>query len=80
MSSKPIVRDRDAVRVATDIVHDLLRSGERALGVDDPFSLPQHGERVRPGGSILEWRERSLEAECLGVVRSLEVLQEEATE
>ena len=67
------------MRVATDVVEDLLRAGPGPLGVDDPFGLPQSGERASrladPGvGPAI------LEAEGLGVVRGLEVLQEEATE
>ena len=77
---QPIIGDRHAVRVATDVVEDLWRSCEGPLGVDHPLSLPQHGERARPGWPIPWWHQRSMEAERLGVVRGLEVLQEEATE
>jgi hypothetical protein len=75
-----IIGDRHAMGVAPDVVEDLLRTGQGPLRVNDLFGLPQPGEGVRPGGSIPEWRERSLEAECLGVVCGLEILQEEAPE
>lgn len=42
-----MVADRDAVRVTTDVVHDLLRPGERS-SVHDPLGLPQRRERRRP--------------------------------
>jgi len=40
-----IVGYRDAVCVAADIVQNLLRSGEGALGIDDPFGL-SNGSQV----------------------------------
>src|SRR5712691_699505 len=75
-----VIGNRHAMRVATDVVEDLLRAAEWPLGEDDPFGLPQHRECARPGWPILEWRQRSLKAEGPGVVRGLEVLEEEATE
>jgi len=66
--------------VATDVVEDLLRAGEWSLGVDDPFGPPEPGERACPGWPIPERSQRSIEAERLGVIRGLKVLQEEATE
>src|SRR5215475_11986522 len=35
------VADCDAMGVAAEIVEDLLRSGERAFGIDDPFDIAE---------------------------------------
>jgi len=46
-----IIRNGQAVRVASQIVEHLLGSGERALGVDDPFGPTKRpqvlGKRIR---------------------------------
>ena len=34
-----LIGNRDPVRVTAEVVHHLLRSGERCLGVDDPFGV-----------------------------------------
>ena len=38
---QPRVGDRDAMRVAAEIVQDLGRAAERRLGVDHPLDTPQ---------------------------------------
>ena len=49
---EPGVRDRDAVGVASEIGEDGLRSGERPLGVDDPFGAAQRRERGVEGALV----------------------------
>src|SRR6266481_1567564 len=47
----PMIGDGDPVRVAADVIHHLLWSGEGRFSVDDPFQDPQafscHLEPVR---------------------------------
>jgi hypothetical protein len=50
---QPIIRQRDAVRVATEVFEDLLRAGKGPLGIDDgPELTEETAERVRTS----EWR------------------------
>jgi len=44
-----MIRNRDAMRVATDIVQHLLRSGKRGFGVDHPLGLPCRREVIGKG-------------------------------
>jgi len=52
-----LVGEGDAMRVAADVLQDLLRTGEGACGIDDPVGLPRglqmRGE-VRPLGQGVE--------------------------
>jgi hypothetical protein len=63
---EPGVRDRDAVGVAGEIGEHGLRSGERPLGVDDPFRAAQRRKRGVEGGLIGERREVAEEGEASG--------------
>ena len=50
-----IVRDRDAMGVAADVVEHLFRAGEGPLGIDDPLCLSHRFQvtgklRADPGG------------------------------
>ena len=51
---QPIVGDGDAMRVAADVVEDLLGSRERPLGIHDPVLLPEWREIGAPGVRIME--------------------------
>ena len=42
-----IIRERDAMRVATEVVEHLLRAGEGPLRIDDPVDGPQLTEEAR---------------------------------
>ena len=74
------VADCDAMGVAAEIVEDLLRPGERALGVDDPFDIAERRQiaresrRLAQAGEIIsEWRAASFRNQRLedGKFRSL---------
>ena len=51
-----IVGQGHAVRVAADVVHHLLRTGTRRLGVDDPIDLAGRAptSRSRPAGAVCQ--------------------------
>lgn len=51
---QPVIGDCHAVRVAPDVVDDLLWPCKRSLGVDDPLGVACLSERARPGGPILQ--------------------------
>ena len=76
----PMIGNRDPVRVAADVIHHLLGSGERRLRVDDPFhvahriKMPMENLRV---SKCLEGRE---EAEFAGVESFLQIPQEQSAE
>ena len=50
----PMVGNRDTVRVAPDVIHHLLGSGEGRLGVDDPFEVANTIEMLMEGLAILQ--------------------------
>ena len=54
---EPAIGDRDAVRVAAEIVEHLLRAAEWPFRIDDPFGMAQRGEILGERGRRLEWRE-----------------------
>jgi len=63
----PMIGNRDRVRVAADVVHHLLRSGERGLGVDHPF---QFAQRIEMPAETCGSRKASREAENLSLAVS----------
>ena len=76
----PMIGNRDPVRVAADVIHHLLGSGERRFGVDDPFhiaygiEMPAENLRISKG---LEGRE---ELEFAGIESLLQISQEQSAE
>ena len=76
----PMVRNGHAVGVAADIVHHLLRPGERWLGVDDPFHVSHQIEMTVESLRILERLKRCEEPQLAGVEGLLQILQEQSAE
>src|SRR5262249_33992679 len=79
-SDPPPVRDGDAMCVARQVAERRFRSGERLLGVNDPFELPQRrkkGAERSPAGEICMITE---ELQLVGVMRLDQLLQKEAAE
>jgi hypothetical protein len=76
----PMIGNRDPVRVAADVVHHLLGSGEGRLGVDDPLRVAHRiemtAETLRSSKSL----EESEEPEFAGVESLLQILQEQSAE
>src|SRR5713101_930363 len=76
----PMIGNRDPVRVAAEVIHHLLGSGERRFGVDDPFhiahgiEMPEETLRISKG---LEGRE---ELEFAGIESLLQISQEQSAE
>ena len=67
------IRDRHPMRVPRQVPEHLLRSGEGRLGIDDPFGLPQRGDKLSPCGRRRESLTRPMEVQSLlghGVVQS----------
>lgn len=50
----PMIGNRDPVRVAADVIHHLLGSGERRFGVDDPFHIAHGIEKPEENLTDLE--------------------------
>ena len=53
---EPIIRERDAVGVPTEVAEDLLGAGEGALGIHDPVDSPQLTEEAGEGGAFGQMR------------------------
>jgi hypothetical protein len=70
VADAPLVSDRDAVGVPTEVLEDLRRPGERPLGVHDPVVLPKGPEPGREGLRISQRGERAGEAELAGLANS----------
>lgn len=77
---QPIIRDRDAVRVAADVGEHLVRTREGALGIDDPVGALRGRQRVCPRRSVTQRVQRAAQAEGARIIGGVEVLQEQATE
>ena len=63
---EPIIRQRDAVGVAPEVVEHLLRTGEGALGIHDPVDGPQSSEEDGEGASIGQIRGAPGEGQLAG--------------
>ncbi len=74
------IRDGDAVGVAGEIGEDGLRSGERPLGVDDPFGSAQRRERGFEGRFVGERGEVAEAGEAAGGMQGCEAVKEEPAE
>ena len=66
-----IVGDGDAVRVAADVVHHLLWSGERWFGVDDPFHVSHQIEMTGERLTVLECLKRREELQLASAIAAL---------
>jgi len=80
VADEPLVGDRDAVGVPTEVLEELRRPGERPFGVHDPVMLPKFPEPGREGLWLSQRGERAGEAELAageGAVKRLQVLAAE---
>ena len=75
-----VVRDRDAMGVAADIIQDLFWAGEGPLGIDDPFCLFQRPQVTDKCPPIPEAFQGGKELQFARVEGVLELLQKQATE
>jgi hypothetical protein len=76
----PMIGNGDAVRVAADVVYDLLWPRERGLGVDHPFQVSQQIEMPGENPALLERLKRREELQLAGVEGLLQILQEQSAE
>ena len=76
----PMVGDSDPMRVAADVVHHLLWSGEGRLGVNDPFHISHRIEITAESLRISQCREGREEPQVAGVEGILQILQEQSAE
>jgi hypothetical protein len=75
-----MIRNRHAMGVTSHVVEDLLRRGERAFGVDDPFCLSRGRQIAGEPVTFAKNFERVEKAEFAGIERTLEMVQKQATE
>ena len=70
-----IVRNRDAVGVAADVIEHLLGAGKGFLGIDDPFGFPRRGQVIDKLTPIPEISQGTEETQFAGIEGVLEMLQ-----
>ena len=73
---KTSVGDGDAMRVATEIVEDLCRTGKGAFGEHDPRRLRERREIFGEGGRIAQPGQRAEKGDAAGVERGSQAFQE----
>jgi hypothetical protein len=76
----PMIGNRNPVRVAADVVHHLLGSGEGRLGVDDPFHVAHRIEMSAENLRIPKGLEGREKPELAGVESLLQIRQEQPAE
>jgi hypothetical protein len=64
--------------VAAQIVEDLLRSGERTFGIDDPFNVTERRQIAGESCRLAQAGERAEELQPVAVERRLQAFQEQA--
>ena len=79
-AAQALVADGDPVRVAAEVVEDLLGAGEGSLRVDHPFGLAGRAEVVGEPQGVAEGLQPSGEAQLPGLEGVLQCLEEDATE
>src|SRR5215469_7827291 len=75
-----MIGDGHSVRVAADVIHHLLWSGEGGLSVDDPVHVSHRIEMTAESLRISQGLERSEELQLARVESLLQILQEQSTE
>src|SRR5206468_1588703 len=80
VADEPLVGDRDAVGVPTEVLEELGRPGERPLGEHDPVMLPKVPEPSREGLRLSQRGEQAGEVELAGGEGAVKRLQVFAAE
>ena len=75
-----IVRNRDPVGIATDVIQHLFGSSERRFGIYHPFRLSHRSQVTGELAVIPEILQSGEELQLAGVESILEMLQKEAAE
>src|SRR5207248_2574205 len=78
-TDKAAVGDGNAMGIAGEIIEHLLRSAERALGVDDPSNGAQRSQACSEGGGRSQAGQIAEEPELTRLERRLEAGQEKPT-
>ena len=66
-----LVGEGDAMRVAADVLQDLVRTGEGPFGIDDPVGLPRGLEMRGEGRPVGQGVEGTGEVQPPGIERVL---------
>ena len=73
-----MIGNRDPVRVAADVIHHLLGSGEGRFGVDDPFRMAHGIEMPAENLPVSKGPEGREELEFAGIESLLQISQEQS--
>src|SRR5437879_5801455 len=76
----PMIGDGDAVRVAANVIHHLLWSGEGRFSVDDPFQVAHRIQMTLESLRVSQGLKRSEEPQLARVKGLLQILQEQSAE
>ena len=79
-TDQSMIGNGDPMRIAAQIIQDLLRATEGPFGIDDPFGVAQGGEVLSKGPRIAQRLERGEERQPPGLEGLLETLQEQPAE
>ena len=78
--NQPVIRDRDAVRVASEIAHHLLGSAECRLGVNHPIVPEQCPQECRKGFRFAKTLDLSSEDQAFAAKSPAQSVDELSTE
>jgi len=77
--AQAVVGNGDAVRIASDVVEDLLGPGKGRLGIDDPLGSPQRSQVAPEGARLPQGLQGREEPELPGVEGLVQIFEEKAT-
>jgi hypothetical protein len=75
-----IVGDGHAMGIAADIVENLLRPGERALGIDHPLGSFRPGQMPDKREAFTKWLQCAEKLQSAGIERVLQGFEKQASE
>src|SRR5215471_19554241 len=75
-----MVRDRDTVGVASDVIEHLLRASKRSLGIYNPFGFSERRQVAAKFAAVPEFFQAGKELQLAGIERVLKRFQEKAAE
>ena len=75
---EPVIGDRNPMCVPSQVSENMLRTGKRSLGVDQPFGAAQRCKDRIERRTIAEVLQITEEAQLVGTKSSLQLLQKQA--
>jgi len=79
-ADQPMIGDCDTMRIAAQIIEDLIRAAEGRFGIDDPFGFAAALKKVLELFRIVEFLKRSVKRQFPGGKGFSEVVEEKSAE